>query len=538
MIMLRAFPLFPLFLLLLSASVFAESADVTLFKHANIEGPRLWVDIYKTYTFETRMVADLHVQLTPGRVRIDPGVTQVFDVNVDNFRLTLPPGDLLLKLTASAGMTIEKIEAPLWTCTIAGGSAECRAPALDENCQCGGDILITTRANNDPHGGEGSLEVIATSDLPEDYDVNNSSAATVQTYRHFVVNTNADAGEGSLRAAIEQANQNCSPAPCKILFDMPVDALNTITPATPLPAIMADRVFIDGGSKITLDGTAAHYGLDLRAPCESVVQGLALRNFGDQGLAVATDPCPDSINDPLDQRRVSGNTIAGNFRGLRLDQAQGVLVRDNVISDNLRSGVWSWNGKALRILDNRIERNGASGIFLGPEVHTADVLSNTIAGHPDMGVAVALGAEVIQIRRNAMSNNRGLGIDWGLDGISPVAADDSAAQSNAPVILSARYDPATDQTQVTMTLESAPLGSYPLWDIDVYANDAPDGDGGQWIGSHEIYEQPSSAVVMLLRGNHSGKWLNATSTRVRSIYLELYIGPSITSELSNSVRVE
>ena len=482
-----------------------------------------------SYSFETRVEADLRTSIRPHPVRVDPGATQVFNVEVLNGRWTLPPGDLLLKLTTSAGMAIETIESELWTCTIDGGTAECRASALDENCFCGRDIRVTARASADRAGGVGWLEGTVSSNLRDPESRDNTARATLQVYRHLVVNTNADAGEGSLRNAIETTNQTCAGAPCKIVFEMPSESLETITPASALPAVTADRVAIDGGGKITLDGSASHYGLQMFSMHESIIEGLTFRNFGDQGLWVGA---PVSFpTDFLDQRRVSGNTFANNFRGLRLDGALGTLVEDNVIADNVRSGIWSWDGVGLRILGNRIERNGASGIFFGPDVSAIEVASNTITGHPEMGIAIADGAEYVHIEKNVIRDNGGLAIDWGLDGVSRVDIDDSAIRSNAPVILSAVYDAAMNQTNVTMVLFSFAIDNYPFWTIDLYADDV-------WIGGHEIYDRPEPGPFVVSRpGNLTGKVITATSTRVHSIYLQLYIGPSQTSEYSNAIRV-
>jgi hypothetical protein len=482
-----------------------------------------------SYTFETRVDADLRTTIQPSPVRLDPGATQVFNVEVLNRQWTLPPGDLLLKLTTSPGMTIESIESELWSCTIDGGTAECRASALDQDCFCGRDIRVTARASSDRGGGPGWLEGTVTSNLPDPESRNNTARATLQVYRHLVVSTNADAGEGSLRSAIETANQTCAGAPCRIVFEMPSESLQTITPASALPAVTADRVAIDGGGKITLDGTAAHSGLQMFSKHESIVQGLTFRNFGDQGLWVRAAYA--SPRDFLDQRRVSGNRFTNNFRGLRLDGAYGTLVEDNVIEDNVRSGIWSWDGVGLRIFGNRIERNGASGVFLGPGVHSAEIESNTITEHPEMGIAIASEAKYVHIEKNVIRDNGGLPIDWGLDGMSRVDVDDSAIRSNAPVILSAVYDATTDRTKVTMVLFSFAIDNYPFWTIDLYAD-------AVWIGGREIYGRPEPGpFVVELPGNLTGKVMTATSTRVHSIYLELYIGPSHTSEYSNAIRV-
>lgn len=487
-----------------------------------------------THTFETRETASLFVRVTPGEVRIDPGASAELTVNVSNFEPTAPT-DVRVAFEATPGATIEKIVAPeSWTCTVQGATAQCRAPGLDPFCRCSGDLKVTLRANADPGGAESLLTVLASSNLPEAYEPNNTMSVPVQVYRHLVVRTADDAGPGSLRAAMEAAN-GCASAPCKIVFD--TLAPMTIVPESPLPVLTADRIVIDGGGKVTLDGRRAHSGLELRAGCEAVVQDLLLGHFGDQALSIATGVCPNRSR--IDQRRVSGTFIgvtpdgtpAPNFRGLRLDDAIGVIVRDNVISDNVRSGLWSWNGADLTLTRNRIERNGASGVFLGPAVRLAQLDRNTITGNAEMGVAVARGARDVGVRHNTIRGNGGLGIDWGLDGVSPWRGDDSSTQPNAPLLLSARYDAAIDRTFVTMTLDSCSFHERPFWYLDLYAN-------GEWVGTHELYTDPAGAFEVALRGNHGGKSLTATASRVRVIGWERQDGPATTSEFSNSVRFE
>ncbi|HEX2060282.1 MAG TPA: right-handed parallel beta-helix repeat-containing protein, partial [Thermoanaerobaculia bacterium] len=352
----------------------------------------------------------------------------------------------------------------------------------------------------------------------------------LEVYRHIVVTNTADAGPGSLREAIAEANAQCA-QPCRMRFDIPAPA--EIVPATPLPPIRADRIVIDATTApapVVIDGRAAGEGLEVHARCDAVVRGLTLRNFSaSQGLWYTWERgCNRREHD---QFLVERNTLESNLRGLRLDGAPRPLVKDNVIRNNRYSGIWMWAGSAW-LLENRIENNGASGIFLGADVFTAEVLRNTISGHPHMGVAVAHGARDVEIHGNTMRDNRGLGIDWGLDGRSPARDDDAEGHGNAPVILSAKYDPGTQTTAVTFTLTTRKLAQVAGVDVEFFANATPHGEGDEPLAIAYLVRNDGVPVTVTLHRDLRGKWLNATASRWID-FSEL----GGTSEFSNSVRV-
>ena len=224
-----------------------------------------------------------------------------------------------------------------------------------------------------------------------------------------------------------------------------------------------------------------------------------------------------------------------NLRGLNLDGAL-ATVSKNVVSHNQFSGIGMWSG-SVRFENNRIESNGASGIFLGPEVANTVIVNNVITNQRDMGVAAARGKARVEIRGNAMKDNRGLGIDWGLDGVSPVDADDRNGPSNAPVLLSATYDAAQKKTLVTLSLKSSSLSSSIFRDglVDFYGNSTPDGDGERLLGTVHVDPDTNGTITVPVAGDLRGQWLNATWTRDGPIeYLEP-LPDRATSELSNAI---
>ncbi|MBV9496016.1 MAG: hypothetical protein JOZ54_17345, partial [Acidobacteria bacterium] len=131
--------------------------------------------------------------------------------------------------------------------------------------------------------------------------------------------------------------------------------------------------------------------------------------------------------------------------------------------------------------------------------------------------------------------------DIGLDGVTPPQADDTRAATNPPVILSAHYDAAKDETALEIRIDTKPLGPYlNFYLVDAYANDAADGDGERFLFEQSI--QPNTQFVRRVKGDLTGQWINATSTRgyflAKVARPDNYAGGyAWTSELSAAVQV-
>ena len=524
-------------------------------------------------TVETENRSQLWVWMSPAFARVEPGEGVKVTARLTNHPATIPGNRFTMHIAAVNG-TIEQIDTASWQCTLGGASAECVLDAPSSSCCVDEPVEITVRTNPDRGGGETRLTIEPESQAP--FEVFGPAQTIIELHRHIVVTSTADAGPGTLRAAFEDVNATCATRACKVDFaipgPVPAEGWFTIVPETPLPVLRAQRVTLDAttqtaltgdtnpkGPEVAIDGRLAGEGLEIHANCHAVVRGFALGNFlANQALWMSQDrqACIDFPLQFTDVREITGNHIGvdpsgtvawPNLRGLRLDDAGAVQVTKNVISENVRSGVWMWRGSAS-FFENTIQRNGASGIFLGPEVYYGSVQANVIDWHRDMGVAVARGARLVNVRANSMLGNVGLGIDWGLDSTSPLVEDDRGREPNAPLLLSAVYDAAADETLVTMTLRSMPAAPYFFgWFIDLYANGRPDGDGERFLRSHELESVPEGAFTVKLPGNHEGKWINATNTRVfwqvfsrpGQPRTEAYpgAGEMTTSEFSNAVQV-
>ena len=523
-----------------------------------------------TALVERVLQADLDVQLDGETDRADPGGIATFRGRLCNFVIENVAPQARVEFTATNGSIREVVPAAGFTCTAETPSKTvCTIPEFPNQCT-GQPFRISVAASENRGGGETALTMRAVSNVTDENPQNDQETVAVTVYRWLTVTNTADAGEGSLRAAIDEANASCTPGPCRIVFEIPgpVPAAGwfTITPSAPLPAITAARMSLEGnrqtaftgntnpkGPEIAIDGRFAHRGIHMLSPCEGVVSGLALGNFDeDQGLWIATG---SDCGNRFDRREVvdnhigvdpSGEVAWPNRRGLRADGAIGLTVSRNVISRNQFSGVWLWRGAAT-FTGNLIEANGASGLFLGSEVYAAVVADNAIRGNRQMGVAAARDVYSLALRRNEMQDNGGLGIDWGLDGISPTE-NDHDGPTNAPVLLAATYDAARDRTNITLTLRSEPLGPrYNYGYLEFFSNATPDGDGEEYIGTYGQVFQMQGTTTASVPGDHRGRWINATWTREHLPYATTpEVGTEnhdpgfmvMSSELSNAVRVE
>jgi hypothetical protein len=492
-----------------------------------------------TITSNYTKAVDLAARIVPRRGRADVGEALTYESDVVNSIGDITAVPVTIRYSTAPDVAIERVEPQdsRWSCSIENASsATCTAPSLDTTCGCSNPILVTVRAGS-ALSWSSALAMAVSSDLPDTHELDNTGGASLETYEHIDVTTIADSGVGSLRQAIETANRTIN-VPIKIAFripgPVPPEGWFTIVPETPLPSITVDNMFVDGatqtaftgdtnprGPEIAIDGHLAHRGLVIQSGCEARVEGLAIGNF-DENQAIwftGGEHCylTDFYREGVFIRRVANNYIGvdptatrawPNLRGIRADDVIGE-IRDNLISSNTRSGIWMWEG-TVEVTHNRIESNGASGILVGPHAE-AHIRDNTISFHPQMGVAIVPGSFDVELRRNSMIDDGGLGIDWGLNG----HASQTGPQPQSPVLLSATFDAAENRTTIRGT-------AGPGETIEVFANRSPDGDGEQFLGSTIA---PSMSFELTVSGDYTGRWLNATATR------------ESTSEVSNAVRV-
>jgi uncharacterized repeat protein (TIGR01451 family) len=233
----------------------------------------------------------------------------------------------------------------------------------------------------------------------------------------FVVTSAANTGPGTLRQAINDANNN--PGPDEITFSLPGNGQRTLSPTSALPiiteAITIDATTLPGGRLELSGGTAglAVNGLVLTGG-RSVVRGMVINRFsvnllrilsgdllgaGGNGIVVAS---PNNI--------IEGNFLGTDFNGVGSagNGLSGVLVTgvNNTIggtSDRARN-ILSANLVGVGIATAGGTRNVIQGNYVGTDVNGSASLANS-------GGVVILGASNNTIggtaagARNVISGN-------------------------------------------------------------------------------------------------------------------------------------
>jgi hypothetical protein len=214
-----------------------------------------------------------------------------------------------------------------------------------------------------------------------------------------VTNTN-DAGAGSLRAAIAEANRRF-PSIDTISFAIPGTGPHVIAPTSALPAL-SDSVVLQGGAcgvapAVEINGASAGVapGLVLTGG-NSIVRGLSITGFQGNGIEV----------------RSNGNTVECSYVGLAPDGttakgngANGIHLIDagsNIIGGGTSPNVVSANGaEGIRLDGTPTTGNTIAGNYIGTEA------SGTAArGNTNSGIYVRR-APANTIRGNVVSGNNG-----------------------------------------------------------------------------------------------------------------------------------
>jgi hypothetical protein len=335
--------------------------------------------------------------------------------------------------------------------------------------------------------------------------LNASAQARLTLYKEIAVTNTNDSGDGSLRDAILQANAASTDdnTPVRINFRIPPPAPAsgwfTIAPLTPLPPVTGYQVVIDGSSQTLSTGDTNAQGPEIEVTgTHSVpgngfvvrgstieIAGLAVNGFSANGILVSRPPntlgtflnVHDNYigTDPTGERAVPNGE-----RGVRMVNGT-VNVKNNVISGNLRTGVYVDNGFAT-VFGNRIGvsptdaplGNGNSGVFFWSP--STDPLANrvlqgnVIAWNGQFGIS-ALSPGGLVVRENSMHDNGGMSIDIGLDGPTPSPATGNYnSLVERPVVTNARYDDATGDTIITLGLHAAPIPTaHTTYTLYVYA---------------------------------------------------------------------
>jgi parallel beta-helix repeat protein len=268
----------------------------------------------------------------------------------------------------------------------------------------------------------------------------------------FVVSSELDAGNGSLRSMLGYVRDNAADLqPMQVTFDADVSAVSL---TTSLPAINR-AVTIDGrtnhgdgfvdivGSGIlgVADGLVLGTGSD-----GTVVSGLAISGFG-SGAGVKIVVSQVQVIDCLIGLTSAGN-VAANLVGIRLSGEDassatiGLPSKGNIISGNTQAGILVENGATATIASNTIGRgiNGEAvttagdGILLDGAVGVMIGISdaNVISGNGGAGIRVINGSTGCIIEANMIGLDASGQIAAGnaTDGIAILESDGNVVRAN------------------------------------------------------------------------------------------------------------
>lgn len=256
----------------------------------------------------------------------------------------------------------------------------------------------------------------------------------------FTVTTTADNGNGSLRQAINQANQHPGSS---IVFNIPGEGPHIIKPAHQLPVMLSSDTTIDGTTQpgfkdtplIVLNGanTRSDIGLIISGN-KCLVKGLTIQHFKNTGIIILGPRGTTTISGCFIGTHETGATAAGNGYGIRIigssyNTIGGKTAQErNVISGNTNTGIdiQSAGKKTVRnsILGNYIGvsadgqhevSNGSTGITLngGEELCIEDTLiggptieeSNIIACNHMDGIFIGPYVKSSKIQGNFLGTN-------------------------------------------------------------------------------------------------------------------------------------
>jgi hypothetical protein len=445
--------------------------------------------LFSALLLTTPLAADELLQLTIDPItRSDDGNTatalvvlrnktgaDITDIDLD---LVLTTGGNAVTLTAAN----HPAWGQLWSCTnTAAQSVRCHLPLFhggpDANSWPFVPLVATIDGANEGRfsltghasGKAGAATLTSTYEVKALYE------------REVAITNTSDANEGSLRAAIEYANDTCARdhVPCALRFlftdALPAQGWYTIRPLTPLPAITAPDISIERNfhePKVELDGSllTTGHGLQLRGKGLAIIDGLSIGHFPWNGIAItrsggtAVFSCAIGV-------RPDGQPNPNGSRGVTIDPpASDVYLGSNRISANVRSGVFIAGGEHITISGNVIGThvfetafnpllgNGAAGIFVGPAARGVEVDANYLGANA-AGITVARGARGVSVDNNWIDSNNGLSIDHDLDGFSGYTKKPGEFALPAPRLESATYDQATQKVTIRGTFDAPEAGT-------------------------------------------------------------------------------
>lgn len=243
-------------------------------------------------------------------------------------------------------------------------------PTASDSCST--NVTVTSQPASGTFFPVGSNTVVSTAADPSGNTNSCSFIVRVIPYHLFVSNT-ADAGPGSLRQAILDAND--APGENLITFSLADSNNSTIHLSSPLPEITSP-VIVDGTTSASLTpavavdgggGTNTFDGLVISAG-NSTIRGLSLYGFA---TAIRLTGGTNIVQaNYVGADLTGGNFIGNSGDGIFIDSARNLIGGatnglGNVIGGNGHNGITVNSGVRNALLENIIINNGALGIDLG-----------------------------------------------------------------------------------------------------------------------------------------------------------------------------
>ncbi len=289
-------------------------------------------------------------------------------------------------------------------------------------------------------------------------------SSTIAQANTFTVTNTSDAGVGSFRQAILDANAmqvtgGNACAPHTIEFNIAGSGTRTIRPLSPLPRFNIP-ITVDGYSQpgsslntqfqgsnatllIELDGSlagasdalvvgAAIPGSGLCAGSGSVIRGLVINRFAGAAIAMGEESCPVNMSCPVGGVRIQGNFFGtdasgSSARGNGITLARPTLLfgrgsTNNIVGDEVASAGGPTDPLPQTL--NVISAGGADGIYIGSSRSDArsqdhrirnniiglDAQGTAALANAGRGITVDMNSTGIAIHDNLISGNAGDGV--------------------------------------------------------------------------------------------------------------------------------
>ena len=258
-------------------------------------------------------------------------------------------------------------------------------------------------------GGSFTIQSDEADPVPANNAVAVNTAVVGGPSSFIVINTN-DAGAGSLRQAI--LNANASAGADIISFAIPGAGPFTITPASALPTI-TNPVVIDGTTQpgftgtpiVELSGASAGGGNGLTISAGgSTVRGLVINRFGAAGINLNSG---------------SGNVVEGNYLGTNVagTSALGNNLGINIFSPSTNNTIGGTTAAARNVIAGNggrgISISGGSGNFVIGNYIGTNAAGTGALGNGATGNSAGVGIDTSNntVTGNLISGNFGLGIN-------------------------------------------------------------------------------------------------------------------------------